>query len=50
MPLSLSEHFGNLPNSNKSGVMDQRHGLAATAIGTLLDQAFEDYSDIFIVN
>lgn len=44
----LIQHFRNLPNSNKSGVMDQRHGLAAaTAIGTLLDQAFEDYSDIF---
>ncbi len=44
----LIQHFRNLPHSNQSAVMDQRHGLAAaTAIGTLLDQAFEDYSDIF---
>ena len=44
----LIQHFRNLPHSNQSAVMDQRHGLAAaTAIGTLLDQAFEDYTDIF---
>ena len=44
----LIHYFRNLPPSNKFGGMGQRHGLAAaTAIGTLLDQAFEDYSDIF---
>lgn len=43
----LIEHFRNLPPSKKSGGMGQRHGLAAaTAIGTLLDQVLEDYSDI----
>ena len=43
----LIQHFRNLPHSNQSAVMDQRHGLAAaTAIGTLLNQVFEDYSDI----
>ncbi len=43
----LIEHFRNLPPSNQSAVMDQRHGLAAaTAISTLLDQVLEDYADI----
>lgn len=43
----LIQHFRNLPHSNQSDVMDQRHGLAAaTAISTLLDQVLEDYADI----